>query len=174
PLRREHFFAQVMQETGPSLNLEEGFVWRAEALITNFSYFNKNPKIAKAHGYETKKGIKADGTRMTRDDFEVIANGAYGGRAELGNGDYESGDGWRYRGRGMKQLTGRENYKNFTGWNKGNCAEWPGDVVDFEEDPDLLIQPKYAARSAAYFWVSRRLPDIADRGATANQVNAIT
>ncbi|NTX26552.1 glycoside hydrolase family 19 protein [Burkholderia pyrrocinia] len=174
PLRREHFFAQVMQETGPSLNLEEGFVWGAEALIINFSYFKKNPKIARAHGYEAKKGIKADGTRMTQEDFELIANGAYGGRAELGNGDYESGDGWRYRGRGMKQLTGRANYKDFTGWNKRNRAEWPEDVVDFEEDPDLLTQPRYAARSAAYFWVCRHLPDIADRGATANQVNAIT
>ncbi|RQR67610.1 glycoside hydrolase family 19 protein [Burkholderia sp. Bp9126] len=174
PIRRAHFFAQVMQETGASLNLEEGFVWAADALIINFSYFRKNPEIARAHGYEKERGIKADGTRMVQEDFELIANGAYGGRGELGNGDYDSGDGWRYRGRGMKQLTGRANYRDFSRWNKGHQTEWSDDVVDFEESPDLLTQPKYAARSAAYFWVTHGLPEIADRGATENQVNAIT
>ncbi|VWC14317.1 glycoside hydrolase family 19 protein [Burkholderia lata] len=173
-LRRSHFFAQVRQETGASLTLEEGFVWRAESLIENFSYFKKNPKIARAHGYEKKKGVKADGSHMTQDDFELIANGAYGGRAELGNGDYDSGDGWRYRGRGMKHVTGRANYREFNGWNKKHQAEWPEDDVNFEESPDLLMQPKYAVRSAAYFWVTRGLPEIADRGATSDQVNAIT
>ncbi|WP_260434203.1 glycoside hydrolase family 19 protein [Burkholderia anthina] len=174
PLRRAHFFAQVMQETGPSLNIEEGFVWKADSLIKKFSYFKKNPKIAKSHGYDKKRGVKADGTPMSGEDFEIIANGAYGGRAELGNGDYDSGDGWRYRGRGMKQLTGRANYRDFTSWNKRNQAQWPDDIPNFEENPDLLVQAKYAARSAAYFWVSRQLPAIADRGATANQVDAIT
>lgn len=173
-LRRAHFFAQVKQETGSSLTLEEGFVWKASSLIDNFSYFKKNRKKAVAHGYEKTRPIKADGTRMMQEDFEEIANGAYGGRAELGNGDYESGDGWRYRGRGMKHLTGRANYREFTNWNKGHENDWPDDVENFEENPDLLLQPKYAARSAAYFWVTRRLPDIADQGATANQVNAIT
>ena len=74
----------------------------------------------------------------------------------------------------MKHLTGRANYREFTNWNKGHENDWPDDVENFEENPDLLLQPKYAARSAAYFWVTRRLPDIADQGATANQVNAIT
>ena len=174
PLRRMHFFAQVMQETGASLTLEEGFVWGAEALITTFLYFKKNPKIARNHGYEKRKGIKADGDQMDRSDFEVIANGAYGGRAELGNGDYESGDGWVYRGRGMKHVTGRANYRDFSKWNKKHQTEWPEDIVNFEENPELLTQPKYAVRSAAYFWVTRGIPEIADKGAKANQVNAIT
>ncbi|MGO4815577.1 hypothetical protein AB4156_39360 [Cupriavidus sp. 2MCAB6] len=52
--------------------------------------------------------------------------------------------------------------------------EWPQEVVDFETNPDLLVQPKYAARSAAYFWVDRNLPEKADQGETATQVNAIT
>lgn len=174
PLRRTHFFAQVMQETGSFLTLEEGFVWKASSLISSFLYFRKNPKQAVAHGYEKTKPIKADGTRMVQGDFEAIANGAYGGRAELGNGDYESGDGWKYRGRGMKQLTGRANYRGFANWNKEHQNEWPDEIVNFEENPDLLIQPRYAARSAAYFWVTRGLHQIADQGATANQVNAIT
>ncbi|WP_174977885.1 hypothetical protein [Pandoraea bronchicola] len=46
--------------------------------------------------------------------------------------------------------------------------------VDFEANPELLVQPKYAARSAAYFLVANRLPEIADQGETEVQVNAIT
>jgi predicted chitinase len=166
PLRRAHFFAQVMQETGASLTLEEGFVWKAGSLISTFSYFKKNPAKAIAHGYHRVRSIKENGSRMTQEDFEAIANGAYGGRSDLGNGNYESGDGWRYRGRGLKHLTGRDNYRKFTKWNKSNLSEWPEDGVNFEENPDLLTQPKYAARSAAYFWVTHDLPSIADRGPT--------
>ncbi|APR39609.1 glycoside hydrolase family 19 protein [Paraburkholderia sp. SOS3] len=173
PLRRTHFFAQVAQEAGPSLTLEESFVWKASSLIATFSYFRRNPDQA-VHGYENVRPIKADGTRMTQEDFEAIANGAYGGRVDLGNGDYKSGDGWKYRGRGMKQLTGRTHYREFTKWNKNHQSEWPEDIVDFETNPDLLIQPKYAARSAAYFWVSNGLANIADQGATSKQVDAIT
>ena len=92
----------------------------------------------------------------------------------MGNGNYESGDGWRYRGRWLKQLTGRENYRDFTIWSKEFKSEWPDEVVDFEGNPDLLTQPKYAARSAAYFWVTHGLSRIADQGATAKEVRAIT
>ncbi|WP_425496145.1 glycoside hydrolase family 19 protein, partial [Paraburkholderia solisilvae] len=173
PLRRAHFFAQVMQEVGPSFRLEEGFVWKSSALMM-FTYFKKNPMQAIAHGYEKVISLKADGTRMVQEDFEAIANGAYGGRSDLGNGDYKSGDGWRYRGRGMKQLTGRTNYREFTNWHKNHQGEWPEDRANFEEDPDLVSLPKYAVRSAAYFWVAHELPAIADKGATADQVNAIT
>ncbi|MFM0550047.1 chitinase [Paraburkholderia sediminicola] len=174
PLRRTHFFAQVMQETGPSLSREEGFVWKAGSLISSFSYFHHHPDQANGHGYHQIKGIKADGTHMSQADFEAIANGAYGGRIELGNGDYASGDGWRYRGRGLKQLTGRANYRAFSRWHATLQNEWPGEVLDFEANPDLLLQPKYAVRSAAYFWVAHNLPTEADRGGSAQQVNAIT
>jgi hypothetical protein len=105
-LRREHFFAQVMQETGKSLSVEEGFIWKASALKSSFSYFRKNPVEADAHGYADKKSIRADGQKMVRADYIAIANGAYGGRDDLGNGDQASGDGWMFRGRGLKQLTG--------------------------------------------------------------------
>ena len=174
PLRRTHFFAQVMQETGSNLNLEESFIWKASALIAKFSYFGSHPAEAHAHGYATVRPIKADGTRMNQADFEAIANGAYGGRAELGNGSHASGDGWRYRGRGMKQLTGRANYHAFTRWQTGHQADFQNDVIDYEEDPDVLTQPKYAARSAAFFWVTNHLPELADHGSMPAQVNAIT
>ncbi|MEK6425317.1 MAG: hypothetical protein V4801_37550 [Burkholderia gladioli] len=174
PLRRAHFFAQVMQEAGGALCLEEGFVWKASSLIKTFSYFKANPDEAVLHGYDKNRPIKANGDRMTQDDFEAIANGAYGGRADLGNGDYESGDGWTYRGRGAKQLTGRKNYQDFSKWHDLHRKEWPDDVVDFEKNPDALAEPKYAARSAAYFWLDRKLPDIADQGASEAQVDSIT
>jgi predicted chitinase len=52
-LRREHFFAQVMQETGQSLSVEEGFVWKASALKSKFSYLRASPTVADTHGYAT-------------------------------------------------------------------------------------------------------------------------
>lgn len=174
PLRRTHFFAQVMQETGQNLTVEEGFVWRASSLKTTFSYFSHHPVDADLHGYASTRPIKADGTRMNQADFEAIANGAYGGRADLGNGDYASGDGWNYRGRGLKQLTGRANYRDFTNWHRANQKEWPQDILDFEATPNLLTQMKYATRSAAFFWVRHNLATEADKGAQAANVNAIT
>ena len=174
PLRRMHFFAQIKQETGPSLSREEGFVWKASSLISSFSYFHNHPDQAHAHGYHQVKPIKANGTAMNQADFEAIANGAYGGRAELGNGSYASGDGWRFRGRGLKQLTGRANYKSFTKWHSAHQNEWPQEIINFELNPELLVQPKYAARSAAFFWVDHNLHIEAEKGATPAQVNAIT
>jgi predicted chitinase len=174
PLRREHFFAQVMQETGQSLSVEEGFVWKASALKSSFSYFRKNPAEADVHGYANTKPVKADGRRMEQTDYIAIANGAYGGRKDLGNGDQASGDGWMFRGRGLKQLTGRYNYNEFTKWHKQNQSEWPNDVKDFEDNPDELTKMLYATRSAAYFWVQNNLAILADKGSEKEHVNAIT
>jgi len=174
PLRRTHFFAQILQEAGIGLRLEESFVWSATSLIKTFSYFKVHPAEALVYGYGAVRPIKADGTRMGRADFEAIANRAYGHKRDLGNGSPESGDGWKYRGRGMKQLTGRANYREFTEWQASHQAEFEGDVHDYEDNPDLLAQPKYAARSAAFFWVSNNLPELADRGAAHSEVDKIT
>jgi predicted chitinase len=59
-------------------------------------------------------------------------------------------------------------------WHKNNQNEWPEDFKDFETSPDELIGMKYAARSAAYFWVKHNLAAKADEGPGAVQVNAIT
>ncbi|MFK4028163.1 hypothetical protein [Stutzerimonas balearica] len=174
-LRRTHFFAQILQETGPQLKVEEGFIYKAESLTKIFKHFRNNPELAKAHGYDTHRGIKADGSRMSQEDFEAIANGAYGGRADLGNGDYSSGDGWKYRGRGLKQLTGRHNYEALTSWHNRLAEHWPTDKdLDFTEQPDLLLTMKYATRSAANFWISNRLYELADKGDCPETVDAIT
>lgn len=82
---------------------------------------------------------------------EEIASGqAYEGRKDLGN--TQPGDGVRYKGRGLIQLTGRSNYRQL--------SQELG--VDFEDNPELLKSPQYAVQSACWFWHSRGLNDYAD------------
>lgn len=83
---------------------------------------------------------------------ERIANRAYANR--IGNGPETSGDGWRYRGRGVFQLTGRANYLA--------CANALG--LDLINHPELLEQPVNAFRSAGWFWSSKALNPLADMG----------
>ncbi|HIF9112247.1 TPA: glycoside hydrolase family 19 protein [Photobacterium damselae] len=171
PSRKYHFFAQIMQETGPDLRVEEGFVYRSSALIALFSNFRKNKELAFKHGYHRRVGIKRDGSRMNQDDFQAIANIAYGGRMNNKNPN----DGWKYRGRGLKQLTGTDNYTDFNKWHEDNKEQWPDDKnISFLDNPDLLFDMKYAVRSAAYFWVKNRLYNIADRGVSKEASFAIT
>ncbi|MBT2337749.1 hypothetical protein J7E36_01095 [Pseudomonas fluorescens] len=175
PLRRAHFFAQIIQETGPDFTVQEDFSYAAKSLIKIFSYFRDNPSKAEEHGYEIRSGkIKANGRSMTQADYEAIANGAYGSRGELGNRGVFSGDGWKYRGRGLKQLTGRYNYRELQAWHHQNSIEWPDDHPDFIESPDLLLTMKYAVRSAAHFWSKNKLYKIADEGSGAETVDRIT
>ncbi|QNA91172.1 glycoside hydrolase family 19 protein [Massilia sp. Dwa41.01b] len=78
----------------------------------------------------------------------------------LGNGDEESGDGYRYRGRGLIQLTGKANYQAFT---QAHNARDSGDPRDFVADPDLLLSElKYAIESAFHYWETRKVNALAD------------
>jgi predicted chitinase len=175
PLRRTHFFAQIQEETGVNLSVDEDLSYEANALINLFGYFRSNPEEARRYGYKVRAGkIKENGLPMTRADCEAIANGAYGGRTELGNRGVSSGDGWKYRGRGLKQLTGRHNYTLFQHWHSKFSAQWPNDRPDFIESPDLLLEMKYAVRSAASFWLSNKLYEIADAGGDLEVVDSIT
>ena len=83
---------------------------------------------------------------------ERLANRVYSNR--MGNGDEESGDGWRYRGMGPAMLTGRDNYMA--------CGHGIGH--DLLAGPDLLLSPETGARSACWFWRSRGLSKLADAG----------
>jgi predicted chitinase len=175
PLRRTHFFAQIKQETGMDLLVEENFTYEIGALTRLFSYFRNNPAEARRYGYKLKDGkIKESGVPMTRVDHEAIANGAYGGRADLGNRGIETGDGWKYRGRGLKQLTGLDNYKQFQQWHSKFLGQWRDGSVDFVANPDLLLEMKYAVRSAASFWLNNKLYEIADKGSAPDVVDLIT
>lgn len=164
PLRLSHFFAQVRIEVGDGYALVESLSYRPEKL-TKFSYFSARPEEADLYGY--KPGIQSA-------NQVEIANRAYNGVSgvtDLGNGNIASGDGWKYRGRGLKQLTGRYNYTQFTSLYP---EIWPGENTDFVSNPDLLEEPKYAARSAVFFWLKNKLYEIADKGEAAEFVNAIT
>jgi predicted chitinase len=111
---------------------------------------------------------------MTQSDFEAIANGAFGGREELGNSGHFSGGGWKCRGRGLKQLTGLDNYKSFQCWYSKHSAQWPNDYAGFIASPDLLLDMKYAVRSVVSFWMNNRLYKIADNGSCSEVVDLIT
>jgi putative chitinase len=165
-LRQAHFFAQVREEGGAKLEGHvENLNYSPDALKATFKYYRDNPEEAKTDGYtrdpKTQKITKGA-------DQETVANKAYGGR--LGNGDEKSGDGWRYRGRGFMQVTGKDNY---TALN-ATYTKYYSDKVDFVANPELLEQFPYNVRSAVCFWNSHGLPKLADAGDKPADVDAIT
>jgi putative chitinase len=91
----------------------------------------------------------------------------YEGRADLGNN--QMGDGFRFRGRGLLQTTGRANYAKLT----QRLRDRMPDVPDFTVSPELLAAPKWAAMSAADYWGMRKLNELADRGAFVDVVKKI-
>lgn len=82
---------------------------------------------------------------------EIASGAAYEGRKDLGN--TEPGDGKRFKGRGLIQLTGRSNYEKFSA-HAG---------IDFVSNPEWLSEPEYAVQSACWFWDSRGLNSLADK-----------
>lgn len=83
---------------------------------------------------------------------EIASGAAYEGRDDLGN--TEEGDGVRYKGRGLIQISGRANYEK--------CGEYLN--IDCLDDPQLLEHPDWATKSAAWFWKTHGLNDLADKG----------
>jgi len=133
--RQAAFIGQCMHESGGFKLLEENLNYSAKALINTWP--SRFPTEEMANQYARNP--------------EKIANKVYGGR--MGNADESSGEGWKYRGRGIKQLTGKENYQR--------CSEALG--VDLVSDPDKLLDPKYATLSAGWFWNKHNLNDLADK-----------
>jgi predicted chitinase len=132
PLRVTHFLAQVLHESARMKYVKENLNYSVQALLKVFrKYFTPS----QAQVYARKP--------------EMIGSRVYAGR--MGNGDEASGDGYRYRGRGLIQLTGKTNYRKF--------SQWIGD--DVVAQPDLVAN-KYAVHSAVYYWVSNNLNALAD------------
>lgn len=162
-LRLSHFFAQVRQEIGSECRIFEDFTYSPEGLKKTFRYFKSHPSEAIIYGYSGNSKF------VSTENQIAIANRAYASRYD--NGDIASGDGWRYRGRGLKHLTFRSNYTAFKRYHKNF---WNEDV-DFVQNPDLLHENyKYSVRSGIYFWLSNNLFAEADKGATDSGVDAIT
>lgn len=99
--------------------------------------------------FPTRVPTMAKASTLVRNP-KALANCVYAGR--LGNGDEASGDGWAYRGRGLIQLTGRDNY----------AAAAAGCGKLYLERPDLVSQPEDACLTAAWFWASAGLNALAD------------
>ncbi len=108
---------------------------------------------ARAAAFIAQIGHESGQLRWVREIWGPTARQLkYEGRADLGN--TEKGDGSKYRGRGLIQVTGRANYKA--------CAEALG--LDLINSPELLELPQHAAMSAAWFWSTRGLNTLADQG----------
>ena len=154
--RLEHFFGQCAVEVESSFpNLTENLNYSVKGLVgSNIGYFKNNYDRSKKVGrIENKKsGI----TQYANE--EAIANLGYADEnrpKDLRLGNTEEGDGWKYRGRGIIQITGREIYTKFNEFaHKINLV---GDEVSFVDNPELVAENKtYAFVSAAYYWAEKR------------------
>ena len=146
------FLAQCAHESGGFTMLTENLNYRASTMAAcwpnRFAVLGPDKKPVKdAKGALTPNAFA---TALEKKP-EAIANTVYSNR--MGNGTIESGDGWKYRGRGLKQLTGKDNYTR--------CGAGIG--VDIVSDPDKLLDPTYAALSASWFWESNHCGDFIDR-----------
>lgn len=130
------FMAQTGHESGGYKALKENLNYRAVTLRKVFPKYFPTDELANAYAQKP----------------EMIANRVYGGR--MGNGDEHSGDGFRYCGRGLIQLTGKDNYTRFA-----ESIETP-----VEELPEFLATFEGAVQSACWFWESNNLNQWADSG----------
>lgn len=133
-LRVAHFLAQIMHESAHMKFVKENLNYSWQGLRKVFRKYYKSDTAARAHHRKPER----------------IANRVYGGR--MGNGSESSGDGFRYRGRGLIQLTGKDNYKAF--------SDWVGDPAVLTNAD--LVSEQYPVTSAVYYWVRTNLNKYAD------------
>ena len=139
------FLSQIGHESSGLSRMVESLDYSVEALLKNFGRHRISEADARKYGR----------TPYQKAHQEAIANCIYGGRWGLENlGNVKPGDGWRYRGRGAKQLTGLDNYRR--------CGDALGE--DFVNFPDRLLMPVNAILSAGWFWHENRLNRLADKG----------
>jgi putative chitinase len=136
PQRIAAFVAQCAHESGGFKFLKENLNYKAESLCRVWPRLFPNIDIARQYAQQPEK----------------IANRAYGSR--MGNGPEESGDGWKYCGRGLIQLTGKSNYQAFA-----DSIETP-----VEDVPEYLATFEGAVQSACWFWEANNLNQFADKG----------
>ena len=136
PKRIASFIAQCAHESGNFIFLSENLNYKAESLTKIFSKYFKDIGTAKQYEKNPQK----------------IANKIYADR--MGNGNEASGDGFKYRGRGLIQLTGKTNYT----WFAASLEITP------EEAAEYMGTFEGAAQSACWFWETNKLNDWADKG----------
>ena len=146
PLSLAHFLAQCGHESGGFRAFSENLNYGAKGLLSIFPKYFKT--IEKAKAYERKP--------------EKIANLVYANR--MGNGDEASGDGWKHRGRGALQTTGKSNYQDFAKFMN---------MPEILTNPDLMAT-KYPLASAAFFFKKNNLWAICDKGSSPEVVTLVT
>ena len=139
PQRAAAFLAQCAHESGEFTALQENLNYKPATLRKIFPKYFPTDDIANEYCAKPNKQ-------------EAIANKVYANR--MGNGDEASGDGYRYRGRGLIQLTGKDNYTFFAG-SLG---------ISVEEAADYMAIFEGAAQSACWFWETNNLNQFADKG----------
>ncbi|MBV6878693.1 peptidoglycan DD-metalloendopeptidase family protein [Epilithonimonas ginsengisoli] len=199
-LKKAHFFAQVLKETGSSLTIKspesmnystdalkngywysEGTNWVKGNLNTkkggyfangskkkscNLSYFRSNPDVAEKYGRKDLNSYRDKGVQAANED--MLANYAYSNK--YGNGSVESGDGSKYRGKGLIQLTWKENYEKVN-----NEIKHFDPSVDIVSSPkDILTDKKYAVYSAMGFWKWKKISDVIKKDKSPEIVDKVT
>ena len=145
PTRLAHFLSQVAHESGNFKFVNENLNYGAKGLLGIFKKYFPTEALAAAHERKPEK----------------IANKVYASR--MGNGNEASGEGYKFRGRGYIQLTGKDNYKAFSDFIGEDCVA----------NPDL-VATKYPLTSAAFFFHKNKLWDICDKGHSHDVVTAVT
>lgn len=144
PKRIASFIAQCAHESGGFNALQENLNYKPDTLRRLFPKYFPTDELAKEYASRPNKQ-------------EAIANRIYANR--MGNGDESSGDGYRFRGRGLIQLTGRSNYQAFA-----DSIEVDDRPLKIDEVPEYLQTFEGAAQSACWFWETNKLNEIADKG----------
>ena len=142
--RQAAFIGQCAVESANFTRLQENLNYSAQRLTQVWPSRFPNINMAESYAHNPEK----------------LADFVYAGRM----GNLQDGDGWKFHGRGLIQLTGRENY--------ANCGSGVG--VDLIDNPDLLLTPQYAALSAGWFWNKKGLNALADTqeyGAMTRRIN---
>jgi putative chitinase len=145
PIRAAHFFAQTSHETGGFKAFSENLNYSAQGLQGIFGKYFPGT-LEESYARQPEK----------------IANRVYASR--MGNGDEASGDGWKFRGRGALQLTGKANYEAFAKYLGNN---------EVLENPDL-VATKYSFESAMFFFERNKLWAICDQGINDAAILALT
>lgn len=149
PVELNQFLAQIFHETQNFTRLSEDLYYSTPKRIYNVftSTFRKNPKAT---------------VNYVNNPIE-LANLVYANK--YGNGDVKSGEGWKYRGRGLLHITGKDNYQKI-----GRAIG-----VDLVNNPDLLItDANVSIKAAMWYWKNVTAKKLADRGADFTNVRAVT
>jgi len=154
-VRAAHFFAQVSVTTSNFTVFEENLSLTSEELANKWpNYFARDIRTPKRIGNILAEDLS--------EDPESVGNTVYSNK--YGNGDYNSGDGYRFRGRGVISLLGRAEYSDFA--ESINCPE----II---ENPDL-VSNKYSFEAGLYFFDKHKLWSVCDRGVSRATVTDLT